>query len=73
MTREDLAKMIDHTVIKPDATMSDVNRACEEAMTHGFGVVCVAPTWVPLAVKAVAGSGVRVGTVAGFPHGSTLT
>jgi deoxyribose-phosphate aldolase len=73
MTRKELAKMIDHTVIKPDASMTDVTRACDEAMEHGFGVVCVAPTWVPLAVKTVAGSGVRVGSVAGFPHGSTLT
>ena len=73
MTRKQLAKMIDHTVIKPDAVMTDVTRACEEAMEHGFGVVCVAPTWVPLAAKTVAGSGVRVGTVVGFPHGSTLT
>ena len=73
MTRQELAQMIDHTVIKPDAMMTDVTRACEEAMECGFGVVCVAPTWVHLAVKTVAGSGVRVGTVAGFPHGSTLT
>ena len=73
MTKKELAKMIDHTMIKPEAAMTDVMKACEEAMEYGFGVVCVAPTWVPLAVKTVAGSGVRVGTVAGFPHGSTLT
>lgn len=73
MTRDLLAKMIDHTAIKPDASMSDVTNACEEAMEYGFGLVCVAPTWVPLAVRTVAGSGVRVGSVAGFPHGNTLT
>jgi deoxyribose-phosphate aldolase len=73
MTRAELAKIIDHTVIKPDASMTDVTRACDEAMAYGFGLVCVAPTWVPLAVRTLAGSGVRVGTVAGFPHGSTLT
>jgi deoxyribose-phosphate aldolase len=73
MTREQLAKMIDHTAIRPDVSMTDVTRTCDEAVRYGFGVVCVAPTWVPLAVKTLAGTGVRVGTVAGFPHGSTLT
>ena len=73
MKKDELAKMIDHTVVKPDATIVDVNRACEEAISFGFGVVCVAPTWVSLVVKSLAGTGVRVGTVAGFPHGSTLT
>jgi deoxyribose-phosphate aldolase len=73
MDKQELAKMIDHTVIRPEASMSDITRACEEAMENGFGVVCVAPTWVSLAVRTVAGSGVRVGTVTGFPHGSTLT
>jgi len=73
MTRAELAKMIDHTAIRPDVSMTDVTRTCEEALEYGFGVVCVAPTWVPLAVKTLAGSEVRVGTVAGFPHGSTLT
>jgi deoxyribose-phosphate aldolase len=73
VTRKELAKIIDHTAIKPDVSMMDVKHTCEEAVTYGFGVVCVAPTWVPLAVKTLAGTGVRVGTVAGFPHGSTLT
>jgi deoxyribose-phosphate aldolase len=73
MKREELAKMIDHTAIAPDVTILDVKRACEEAVTYGFGVVCVAPTWVSLTVKTLAGTGVRVGTVAGFPHGNTLT
>lgn len=73
MTRKELAKMIDHTAIRPDVTVVDVTRTCEEAVEYGFGVVCVAPTWVPLAVKTLAGTDVRVGTVAGFPHGNTLT
>jgi deoxyribose-phosphate aldolase len=73
MTREELAGMIDHTSIRPDVTVMDVKRVCEEAVEYGFGVVCVAPTWVPLVVKTLAGTGVRVGTVAGFPHGNTLT
>jgi deoxyribose-phosphate aldolase len=73
MTRAEFAKLIDHTAIKPDVSVSDVTRLCEEAAEYGFGVVCVAPSWVSLAVKTLAGSGVRVGSVAGFPHGSTLT
>jgi deoxyribose-phosphate aldolase len=73
MKKEELAKMIDHTVLKPDTTMLDVKRVCNEALQHGFGCVCVAPTWLHLAVKTLAGTGVRVGTVTGFPHGDTLT
>lgn len=73
MTRAEFAKLIDHTAIKPDVSVSDVTRLCEEAVEYGFGVVCIAPSWVPLAVKTLAGSGVRVGSVAGFPHGNTLT
>ena len=73
MTRAEFAKLIDHTAIRPDVSVSDVTKLCEEAIEYGFGVVCVAPSWVPLAVKSLAGSGVRVGSVAGFPHGSTLT
>jgi len=73
MNKKQLATIIDHTVVKPDATIVDIKRACEEAVQHGFGLVCVAPTWVSLAVKTLDGTGVRIGTVAGFPHGSTLT
>lgn len=73
MTKEELARIIDHTAIKPDTTIMDVKRVCEEAREYGFGCVCVAPTWVPLAVKTLSGTGIRVGTVAGFPHGSTFT
>ena len=73
MTKQELAKMIDHTAIRPEVTVVDVKKICAEAGEHGFGLVCVAPTWVPLAAKELSGSGVRVGTVCGFPHGSTLT
>ena len=73
MTRQELAKMIDHTAIKQDVTVVEVKRACEEAVKYGFGLVCVSPTWVSLVVKELSGTGVRVGTVCGFPHGSTLT
>ena len=65
--------MIDHTAIKPDTTILDIKQLCDEAVQHGFGCVCVAPTWVPLTVKTLAGTGIRVGTVAGFPHGNTFT
>ncbi len=73
MNKEELAKIIDHTAIKPETTILDVKRVCQEAIQHGFGCVCVAPTWVHLAAKTLAGTGVRVGTVTGFPHGNTLT
>jgi deoxyribose-phosphate aldolase len=73
MKKEELAAIIDHTAIRPDTTMADVNRVCQEAVEYGFGCVCVAPTWVPLAVRKLRGTGVRVGTVTGFPHGDTLT
>lgn len=73
MKKEELAKIIDHTAIKPETTILDVKRLCQEAVEYGFGCVCVAPTWVPLAVKALAGTGVRIGTVTGFPHGNTMT
>ena len=73
MTREELARMIDHTAIRPDTTMADVKGVCAEAVQHGFGTVCVAPVWVSLAVRTLSGTGVRVGSVAGFPHGSNLT
>lgn len=73
MNKKELASMIDHTAIRQDVTVVDVKRHCEEAVEHGFGVVCVAPTWVPLAVEELSNTGVRVGTVCGFPHGNTLT
>ncbi|MBI4732977.1 MAG: deoxyribose-phosphate aldolase [Chloroflexi bacterium] len=66
-----LAKMIDHTLLKPDATQEQVAQLCFEARKYGFASVCVNPTWVPLCAKLLEGSPVKVCTVIGFPLGAT--
>jgi deoxyribose-phosphate aldolase len=67
-----LAALIDHTILKPEATREQVRKACREALDYGFAAVCVNPCWVPLAASEVAGSGVKVATVAGFPLGAAM-
>ncbi|HEY8347405.1 MAG TPA: deoxyribose-phosphate aldolase [Symbiobacteriaceae bacterium] len=66
-----LAKMIDHTLLKPDASRSQILQLCEEAKTYGFWSVCVNPYWVPLCVDHLRGTDVKVCTVIGFPLGAT--
>jgi deoxyribose-phosphate aldolase len=66
-----LAKMIDHTLLKPDATQEQIAQLCFEARKHGFASVCINPTWVPLCAKLLEGSSVKVCTVIGFPLGAT--
>lgn len=68
---DDLASLIDHTLLAPDATAADIDRICAEAVTHGFASVVVNPTWVKRAAAAVKGSGVRVASVVGFPFGAS--
>jgi deoxyribose-phosphate aldolase len=65
-----LAAMIDHTLLKPEATDREIARLCEEAHCHGFATVCVQPIWVGLAARILTGSRARVCTVIGFPHGA---
>lgn len=65
-----LASLIDHTLLKPEATQDDVGRLCSEAREFGFASVCVNPCWVPFAGEALAGSEVKVCTVIGFPLGA---
>ena len=72
LTAEQLAAMIDHTLLKPEATPDMIARLCEEARTYRFASVCVNPTHVAQCAAALQGSGVRVCTVAGFPLGATL-
>jgi deoxyribose-phosphate aldolase len=73
-TREwNLPALIDHTLLRPDATKQDVWRLCQEAKQFGFGVVFVPPCYVDEAVAAVAGSGIRVGIPIGFPLGGHTT
>src|SRR5229473_190427 len=66
-----VASMIDHTLLKPDATKADIEALCREAAQFKFATVCVNPTWVALAARLLAGSGVGVCSVVGFPLGAT--
>ncbi len=63
--------MIDHTLLKPDATRADIERLCREAAEFHFATVCVNPTWVATAARLLRGSGVAVCSVVGFPLGAT--
>ncbi len=67
----DLAQRIDHTLLRSDATEAGIVQLCEEAREYGFFSVCVNPYWVAYCSNALAGSGVLVCTVAGFPLGSS--
>jgi len=66
-----LAKMIDHTLLKPDATPDQIAQLCFEARKYQFASVCVNPTWVKLCAQLLEGSPVKVCTVIGFPLGAT--
>jgi len=63
--------MIDHTLLKPDAARSDIEKLCREAAEFHFATVCVNPTWVATAAALLRGSGVGVCSVVGFPLGAT--
>ncbi|MBK8230213.1 MAG: deoxyribose-phosphate aldolase [Candidatus Eisenbacteria bacterium] len=65
-----VAAMLDHTLLRPDATRREILALCEEAHCHGFASVCVQPMWVPVAARALEGSRAKVCTVIGFPHGA---
>ncbi|HEY9898811.1 MAG TPA: deoxyribose-phosphate aldolase [Pantanalinema sp.] len=68
-----LARMIDHTLLKADATEADIDKLCAEAREHRFASVCVNPANVAQAAKLLAGSDVKVCTVVGFPLGASAT
>src|ERR671939_381347 len=68
----DWASLIDHTLLKPEATEDDIRRLCEEAARFHFASVCVNPTWVRVSACHLHGTGVPVCTVIGFPLGATL-
>lgn len=68
-----LAAMIDHTILKANATRPQIEQLCAEAAEHHFASVCVNSCWVPLAAKLLAGTGVKVCTVIGFPLGAMST
>jgi deoxyribose-phosphate aldolase len=66
-----VAAMIDHTLLKPDATREQIEQLCREAVQFGFATVCVNPVWVALCARTLSGSGVGVCSVVGFPLGAT--
>ena len=67
---EDIARCIDHTILKPDATEDDIIKLCAEADEFQFATVCISPSYVPLAARQLAHSTVKVCTVVGFPSGA---
>jgi deoxyribose-phosphate aldolase len=69
----DLAKMIDHTLLRCDATRSEISTLCHEARAHGFAAVCVNTTWVALCASLLNECTTTVCTVVGFPLGATAT
>lgn len=68
-----IAGLIDHTLLRADATRDDIVKVCREARKYNFASVCINPYWVPLVAAELAGSPVRVCTVVGFPLGATST
>jgi len=68
-----IAKLIDHTLLKPAATQEQIKILCQEARTYGFCSVCVNPYWVAFAKKQLAGTDVKVCTVIGFALGATTS
>ena len=66
-----VASLIDHTLLKPDATRLNIEELCREAAQFKFATVCVNPTWVALSARLLAGTGVGVCSVVGFPLGAT--
>jgi deoxyribose-phosphate aldolase len=73
MKRDELARLIDHTMLKPDAVPAEIEQLCDEAIHHHFASVCVNPSYVPLAAAKLAETEVAVCTVVGFPLGATTT
>lgn len=68
-----IARLIDHTLLRPDASEADIVRLCEEAKKYGFYSVCVHPPFVRTAKEILSGTNIRVTTVIGFPLGMSIT
>lgn len=73
MRAEEIASLIDHTILKPETTAAQVRKLCEEALRYKFASACVNPVFVPLVAEILRGSTVKVCTVAGFPLGAATT
>lgn len=69
-SKEQMAKIMDYTLLRPTATREDVIRYCEEAKKHHFATVVVFPFWAPVAARELAGTDVKTATVVGFPYGA---
>ncbi|WP_246940487.1 deoxyribose-phosphate aldolase [Bacillus pinisoli] len=69
----DVAKMIDHTLLKADAKKEEIDKLCAEAKEYNFASVCVNPTWVKASAELLQGTEVKVCTVIGFPLGATTS
>ena len=72
-TRASLAAVIDHTLLKAEATPVQVRKVCQEAKENGFAAVCVNPCYIPLVAEELKGSSVKVCSVVGFPLGANPT
>lgn len=72
-TWQSVAAMIDHTLLKPEATGDQIVRLCEEAAANRFACAFVHQVWAPLAVNILQGSGIKVGVAIGFPQGASFT
>ena len=73
LTYEQIAKTIDHSLLRPELTDAELIAGCELANEYHVASVCIKPSSVPLAARLLQGSDVAVGTVIGFPHGSSTT
>lgn len=73
MDKKKIASMIDHTILKPEATSADVEKICAEAVKYGFASVCINPCHVKRAAELLKGSSVKTCTVIGFPLGANTT
>ena len=70
MSPAELASKIDHTLLKPEALLPDVDRVIDEGLTHRFASICISPPFVAHTAKRLKGSGVKTCTVIGFPNGT---
>lgn len=73
MTKREVAALIDHTLLRPEATEAEIRKLCHEARQYEFASVCVNSYWVPLVAAELSGSSVKVCTVVGFPLGASST
>lgn len=72
MKKSDIAKFIDYSLLKPEATVDDIKRVCEEAKRYGVYSVCINPSFITIAKDLLKGRGVKISTVIAFPFGMTL-